>query len=113
MAQATQTVLKVEDLPGDALDAAAAFHARYMEQARIALDGDCSALALVFPKAPYDHAGWRKAAVADLARFAAPKRVNGVAGNEPEAVGQALAWLAQAQGITGQLLPVDAQGAGI
>jgi hypothetical protein len=61
----------------------------------------------VFPSAPYDHRGWRLAAVQDLAREAAPIRVNGVAGDDDAAIAAALHWLAAAPGITGQLLAVD------
>ncbi|HTN13671.1 MAG TPA: hypothetical protein VL094_02570 [Sphingomonadaceae bacterium] len=102
-----QAVLRIQGLPEAALDAAAAFHARYLPAARKELAGGAEALALVFPQAPYDHAAWRKAAIADLAREAAPRRVNGVEGREGEGVEAVLQWLARAPGITGQLLPVD------
>jgi hypothetical protein len=62
---------------------------------------------MVFPVAAYDHRGWRLAAVQDLAREAAPRRVNGVVGNQERAVATTLDWLAQAPGITGQLLAVE------
>ena len=107
-----QAVLHIEDLPETALDAAAAFHGAPLAEARAALAaGKCDALALVFPPAPHDHAGWRKAAIADLARAAAPKRVNALAGSDPRAVSAALAWLENAPGITGQLLALDAGAA--
>jgi len=101
-----QAVLRVEGLPDGALDAAAAFHAEWLSRAREAL-AESDALALVFPGAAYDHRGWRLAAVQDLAREAAPKRVNGVVGDEERAVGTTLDWLAQAPGITGQLLAAE------
>jgi hypothetical protein len=107
-----QAVLRIKGLPATALDAAAEFHGEHLPRARAELAGGADALALVFPAAAYDHAGWRKAAVADLAREAAPKRVNGVAGDSAAAVDATLAWLAQAPGITGQLMIVDATGAG-
>ncbi len=47
----------------------------------------------------------------DLAREAAPKRVNGIAGDDNEAIAAALAWLASAPGVTGQLLAVDGKSA--
>lgn len=108
----TQAVLRISGLPAAALDAAAAFHGEHLPRARAELAG-ADALALVFPAAPYDHAGWRRAAVADLAREATPKRVNGVTGEDTAAIDATLAWLAQAPGITGQLLPVEATHAGI
>jgi hypothetical protein len=107
-----QAVIHVEGLPHAALDAAAVFHAEHLQRARAALAGSVDALALVFPEAPYDHTDWREAMVADLARAAAPKRVNAVAGNDLAAIDATLAWLEQAGGITGQLLPVDGTGAG-
>ncbi|MXP41476.1 hypothetical protein GRI75_07445 [Altererythrobacter soli] len=64
-------------------------------------------MVLIFPPAPHDHRAWRLAAVQDLAREAAPRRVNAVAGDDESAVAEALAWLEQAPGITGQLLAVD------
>ncbi|KPL68154.1 hypothetical protein SZ64_08485 [Erythrobacter sp. SG61-1L] len=102
-----QAVLRIQGLPEAALDAAAAFHARYLPAIRKELASGAEALVLVFPEAPYNHTGWRKAAIADLARDAAPKRVNGVEGPEGEPVEAVLQWLAHAPGITGQLLPVD------
>ena len=107
----TQAVLRIAGLPAAALDAAAAFHAEHLPRARAELADGAEALALVFPDAAYDHAGWRQAVIADLAREAAPKRVNGVTGQDAEAIEAALAWLARAPGITGQLLPVQATAA--
>jgi hypothetical protein len=107
-----QAVIRVEGLPGAALDAAGVFHAEHLQRARAALAGKVDALALVFPEAAYDHAPWRKAVVADLARAAAPKRVNAVAGSDLAAIEMTLEWLEEAEGITGQLLPVDGTGAG-
>ncbi|MBO0749701.1 MAG: hypothetical protein J2O44_04620 [Porphyrobacter sp.] len=101
-----QAVLRIEGLPQGALDAAAQFHAEWLPRAREAL-AEAGAVALVFPPAPYDHRGWRLAAVQDLAREAAPKRVNAVAGDDEPAIADTLAWLAQVPGITGQLLAVD------
>jgi hypothetical protein len=99
-----QAVLRIEGLPESALDAAAAFHAEWLPEARALSSG--SDLALVFPAASYDHRGWRLAAVQDLAREAAPSRVNAVAGGDEQALTAAIEWLAQASGVTGQLLAV-------
>ena len=107
-----QAVIHIDGLPHAALDAAAVFHAEHLQHARAALAGHVDALALVFPEAPYDHADWRRSVVADLARAAAPKRVNAIAGDDRAAIDATLAWLAQAGGITGQLLPVDGTGTG-
>ncbi len=101
-----QAVLRVEGLPEAPLDAAAAFHARYLAEARAAL-GHADAIVLVFAPAGHEHRGWRLAAVQELAREAAPKRVNAVAGDDPDAIARTAAWLAETPGITGQILPVD------
>ena len=102
----TQRVLRVEGLPASALDAAAQFHARDLPAARAVLR-DADDLAMIFPPAPYDHRAWRLAAVQDLAREAAPRRVNAIAGAEEAAIAETLAWLEQASGVTGPLLAVD------
>ena len=101
-----QAVVRVDSLPEGALDAAAAFHAEWLPRAREALAGS-DALVLVLPRAAYDHRGWRLAVVQELAREVAPKRVNGVVGDEERAVAPTLDWLAQAPAITGQLLAVE------
>jgi hypothetical protein len=108
-----QEVLRVFGLPENALDAAALFHSKFLPVARAMIGGKRDALALVFNPAGHEHSAWRKAAVADLAREAAPTRVNAVAGDHREAIVATLAWLAQSPGITGQLLGVDGTGAGI
>lgn len=45
--------------------------------------------------------------VQELAREAAPYRVNAVAGEGEQAIADTMAWLVQAPGVTGQLLAVD------
>jgi hypothetical protein len=42
-----------------------------------------------------------------MAREAAPRRVNALGGDREGALAAAVEWLAQAPGITGQLLAVD------
>jgi hypothetical protein len=101
-----QGVLRIEGLPEGALDAAAAFHAEWLDRARqaLAIEDD---LALVFPAAAHSHGGWRLAAVQSLAREASPRRVNGVSGDDEAGIAAAIEWLAQAHGVTGQLLAVE------
>lgn len=99
-----QAVLRVAGLPDAPLDAAAAFHATWLPQAR-ELCGAAD-LVLAFPAAGHEHRAWRLAAVQELAREATPLRVNGVVGDDAEAIDQAAAYLADAQGVTGQLLAV-------
>ena len=92
----------ITDLPAEAGAAAALFYERDLPA--IAAHGE-GHLTLVFSPAPYDHRGWRKAAIADLARAHAPRRINGVAG-AGAAVDEALTYLAGADAITGQYLPL-------
>jgi hypothetical protein len=101
-----QAVLRVEGLPEGALEAARAFHAEWLSRARQALAAS-EALVLVFAAAAYDHRGWRLAAIQDLAREAAPKRANGIVGDDEQAISTAIEWLTHAPGVTGQLLAVD------
>jgi hypothetical protein len=97
-------VVRVGPLPEGALEAAAEFHARVMPALIHPHPGED--LVLVFPLVPYDHRGWRLAAVQDLARNAAPARVNAIAGDDEATIAETLAWLEQAPGITGQVLAV-------
>ena len=99
-------VLRIEGLPETPLDAAAAFFAEHVPAARVAL-ADASLLVLAFPAAGHEHRGWRLAAVQELAREAAPRRVNALAGGDDAAIAHAVAYLAAAPGVSGQLLAVD------
>ena len=97
--------IEVGLLPEAALDAAGAFMAFHLEAARHALgDPDCTALSIILPPAGHDHRDWRLALARDLAREAAPRRVNVVAGAPGEARSQVLRFLADAPGVTGQYL---------
>ena len=98
--------VRVGALPERAIDAAAAFHADALP-ALLSPSSEREDLALIFAPAPFDHHGWRLAAIQDLARAAAPARVNGVVGSDEQAIAATLAWLEQAPGITGQLLSVQ------
>ncbi len=104
-------VLRVGPLPGDALEAAARFHADVLPKARALLpdpgrDGG-GHLAIIFPSAPHDHRAWRLAVVESLARAAAPVRVNGIVGEGEAALAETLTFLETAPGVTGQLLAVE------
>ncbi len=97
--------LDVRPLPDHALDAAAAFMALHLDTARALLaEANCTALTIILPPAPYDHRDWRRALARDLARGAAPKRVNIVAGHPGEARNAVLRFLADAFAVTGQYL---------
>ncbi len=103
--------LEVGLLPESALGAAGAFMALHLAAARAFLaDPEVSALAIILPPAPpapHDHRDWRLALARDLAREAAPKRVNVVAGSPGEARAATLRFLADARGVTGQYLSCD------
>ena len=97
--------LEIGSLPDGALDAMGAFMASHLGAARALLaEADCSALAIVLPPAAHDHKDWRRALARDLAREAAPGRVNVVAGAPGAALSQTLRFLADAPGVTGQYL---------
>ena len=98
-----QIVLKVEGLAPNAIEAAAAFHARWMPQA-LGMLADAPALLLQLPAAPYDHDDWRRAAIRDLARRSTPHRANMIAGGDAAAIASAVRFLENAPGVTGQLL---------
>ena len=104
-------LLRVGSLPEGALEAAAQFHGEVLPQIREAL-ATGEDLVLVFPAADHTHKGWRLAAVQQLARDFAPIRVNGLAGDDDAAIAAAVAYLAEAPGVTGQLLALDGSGAG-
>lgn len=102
--------LDVTGLPGVPSAAAAMFYGEWLARAQALLSGD--SLVLVFPPAGHEHAGWRLSAVQTLARESAPSRVNAVASDDEAATAAALAYLAAAEGVTGQYLPLDSAGAG-
>jgi hypothetical protein len=105
-----QAVLVADTSPAAPLDAAAAFHAADLARAR-ALLADGGDLAIHFPPADHPHRAWRLAVVQELAREAAPSRVNGVEGHDDPATAATIAWLADAPAITGQLFAVDGNAA--
>ncbi len=104
----SHAVMRIEQLPAGALEAAAQFHREWVHKARASLSGKDS-LTIVLAGATYDHLDWRRAAARDLARAAAPARVNIIAGGDEAAIDSALAFLADAAGVTGQYLPLAVQ----
>jgi hypothetical protein len=100
-----QRQIEVAVLPDAPLDAAGAFMAFHLEAARAALaDPETTALVIILPHAGHDHRDWRLGLARDLAREAAPKRVNVLAGGQGEARAAALRFLADAPGVTGHYL---------
>ena len=103
-------LLRIGALPGEALAAAAEFHAAVLPRVLVELQG-AGMLTLVFAPADHRHRAWRLAAVQSLARQYAPLRVNALASDDECAIAAALKYLAAAEGVTGQYLPLDGSGA--
>lgn len=101
----SQAVLTIQNLPANAVEAAAQFHTNDLPKVQALLQGGLAAVAIVMPSAPRDHDDWRRAIARDLARAHAPQRINMTAGADADAVDSMLAYLRDAQGITGQYLP--------
>lgn len=105
-------LFRVPVLPEPALEASAAFHAQVLPGVLARLAAGPDDLVLVFAPADHTHRGWRLALVQQLAREQAPVRVNAVESDDEPAIAAAEAFLANAAGLTGQLLPLDSHGAG-
>jgi len=113
-------VMYLGDLPEAPIDAAACFFSKRAPEARgLLMDGawklmglelEPEALTYIFPTGGKDHEGWQRAAIQALARELAPKRVNGVIGDGLASTDQVTDWLADAAGITGQLLAFGPAG---
>ena len=103
-------LLRIGALPDEALAAAAEFHAVVLPRVLAELEGG-ETLTLVFAPADHTHRAWRLAAVQSLARHHAPARVNALASDDERAIAAALDYLAAAEGVTGQYLPLDGNGA--
>lgn len=104
------SVFNVTQLPAQPLDAAAVFHSDIAHMIRQDLKAAAKPLdrVILFAPAGHEHSGWRLAAVQELAREAAPCRINAVVGEAADAIEQVLDYLDDAPGVTGQLLQVDA-----
>jgi hypothetical protein len=103
-------LLRVGALPDEALAAAAEFHAVVLPGILAEL-ASSETLTLVFAPADHTHRAWRLAAVQGLAREHAPARVNALASDDEPAIAAALKYLAAAEGVTGQYLLLDGNGA--
>ncbi|OCC24972.1 hypothetical protein MB02_05895 [Croceicoccus estronivorus] len=102
-----QAIYRTGPMPANALEASSAFYAEHLVAiAELLADGP-DTLVVIFPPATHDHRGWRRAAIADLARAHAPTRVLGLIDGDPAGVSRALAYCESAEGVTGQLLAVD------
>ena len=106
MGEAAPAVIRVEPLPEPALDAAAAFHARWADEVRSAATQGSEFIMVVLNPAPFDHADWRRAAARDLARAYPDHCINIVAGIDGGALTRMVDFLGRAPAITGQYLPL-------
>ncbi|WP_374411506.1 Rossmann fold domain-containing protein [Novosphingobium colocasiae] len=105
--------IDIGESPAEPLAAAAEFYTVDLPEV---LD-DCDIhsqhdVVIVFTPAPHEHRGWRLAAIQQLARDMAPRRVNALGSNDPDAIAAALVWLDRAAGVTGQVFDLDSAGAG-
>ncbi len=106
-------LLRIEDLPEGALDAAARFHEVWLPRIRALIPlASGEDLLVAFPSEDHTHRAWRLAAVQQLARELAPIRINAVASDQAAPVACAQEYLASAPGVTGQYLPLDGNAAG-
>jgi hypothetical protein len=105
-------VFRVAGLPDGAVSAAAEFHAKVLPQVLAELGRTELALTLAFAPADHTQRGWRLAVVQGLAREHAPIRVNGLESDDEAAIAAAAFYLEAAQGVTGQLLALEGNGAG-
>ncbi len=96
----------IGDLPDAPLAAAARFHAEHAS-GLLAQAKSVDVTAIIFPPADHGHALWRKAAVQELARAAAPSRVNAIVGTHEAGLAQTAQWLEQAHGVTGHVLTIE------
>ncbi len=98
-------VVEISGLPASPVDAATSFYQGFAKEVRGLMARDD--VTVVFPAASHSHQAWRLAAIQELAREAAPKRVNGVVGRDGAAVAEVVKYLHDAPGVTGQILEVD------
>ena len=104
-------LLRVGPLPADPLAASAQFHAEVLPEVLAEFEHG-ETVTLAFAPADFTHRAWRLAVVQGLARQFAPVRVNAYVGNDEAAIAAALTYLGTAEGVTGQLLQLDGNGAG-
>jgi hypothetical protein len=105
-------LLRLQDLPDEALEAAATFHGSILPFLETMLSQSSGVLTIALNPADHTHRDWRVAAVRQLARKHAPNRVNLVAAASEAALVAADRYLEGAEGVTGQYLPLDDAGAG-
>ncbi|HKX79383.1 MAG TPA: hypothetical protein VJM34_12760 [Novosphingobium sp.] len=97
---------RVGPLPAEAMAASVQFHAEVLPRLLMVLEVGARSATLVFDPADHTHTGWRLAVVQQLARRHAPVRINAIASGDEAAIAATLEYIAAADGLTGQLLPV-------
>ncbi len=100
-----QICITVSGLSSAPLDAAADFQHRFLPELRNRADK--ADVVVHLPFADHTHKSWRLAVIQELAREAAPSRVNAVVGEAGQGMSDALDYLAKAPGVTGQILELD------
>lgn len=105
-------LVRVGDLPCRPLDAATRFYESTVPRVRIEAARSGGHVTLVFAPADHSHRAWRLAAVQELARENVPVRINALESDDEQAIAAAADYLSGAGGLTGQLLPLDGNGAG-
>ncbi|MEP2737243.1 MAG: Rossmann fold domain-containing protein [Erythrobacter sp.] len=98
--------IEIALLPPASIDAAEVFFRKHLNKVTAHFEQSQGDLVLIFPHAETDHDDWRRAAARDLARKFAPQRVNIISGGEESDQSEALVYLRDAPGITGQYLPL-------
>ncbi len=93
-------VWEARGLSENPLDAATEFAQRHLPVLR---EGGTPGCHILFDPADHSHDAWRKAMIEELAREAAPGRINAVVGTDVQAIRQVLDYLDNAPGVTGQI----------
>lgn len=98
----TPALIEARGLPENPLDAAASFHNKVLPAIRAAI-ATSGGTVIAFDPAGHEHYNWRLAVTQELAREAAPARVNAIVGESGETLHSTLAFIASAPGVTGQI----------
>jgi len=96
-------VWEARGLPDAPLDAASLFASKHLPELRFFVKADAH---ILLDPADHSHDSWRKAMIEELAREAAPGRINAVVGSDADAIKQMLDYLDTASAVTGQIFTV-------
>ncbi len=98
--------IAIADLPSSPLAAASSFHGAHVTNLLECAKG-MDVITIILPPADHAHCAWRLAAVQELARAAAPTRVNAIVGTDAAGIARTADWLEQAAGVTGHVLTIE------